>query len=456
MAGIGFELRKLLKKESLFGIIRAYSYAGVISSGPWVLSILCVMLIGVLSIGRVVPQTLIVQYLVSVTHLMAASLIVTSPLQLLFTRFISDRLFEKRDKVVLPNLLGALFLTTLVSGSMGVILSLTLLQESFLYELLMMACFVALSNIWVVVIFLSGMKSYHAILLVFAGGYGTVFIASLFLRFLGMEGLLGGFLIGQCVLLFAMIYLVISQYPSDNLLEFEFLSPRRSYYSLAFTGLMFNLAIWADKFIFWWTPATSQPIIGPLRASIIYDLPIFLAYLSIIPGMSVFLVRMETDFVESYDKFYSAVRQGDTLDHIRLHKDDMVLNVKQGIYEIFKVQGITVVLLFLAAERLLDAIGISSLYSHLFRVDLVGIGVQVLLLAVLNVAFYLDLRRSAVMLTGLFLMINIAATLMSIQLGPHYYGFGFALATTLTSLIGIVHLHGKLKDLEYETFMLQN
>ncbi len=455
MAGIGFELRRLLKKDSLFGIIRAYSYAGVIGSGPWVLSILCVMLIGVLSIGRVLPQKLIVQYLVSVTHLMAASLIVTSPLQLLFTRFISDRLFEKRDKVVLPNLLGALLLATLVSGMMGVALTLTILQETFLYELLMVASFVTLSNIWVVVIFLSGMKSYHAILLVFTGGYGTAFIASLLLRSMGMEGLLGGFLIGQSVLLFAMIYLVISQYPGENLLAFEFLSPRRSYYSLAATGLMFNLAIWADKFIFWWTPATSQPIIGPLRASIIYDLPIFLAYLSIIPGMSVFLVRMETDFVESYDKFYSAVRQGDTLDHIRLHKDDMVLNVKQGIYEIFKVQGITVVLLFLAAERLLDAIGISNLYSHLFRVNLVGIGVQVLLLAVLNVAFYLDLRRSAMMLTGLFLLTNVVATLMSIHLGPHYYGFGFALATTMTSLVGIVHLHSKLKDLEYETFMLQ-
>ena len=320
MAGIGFELRRLLKKESLFGIIRAYSYAGVISSGPWVLSILCVMLIGVLSIGRVIPQKLIVQYLVSVTHLMAASLIATSPLQLLFTRFISDRLFEKRDKVVLPNLLGALLITTLVSGILGIALTLGVLREAFLYELLMVASFVTLANIWVVVIFLSGMKSYHAILAVFFGGYGTAFIASLLLRSQGMVGLLSGFFIGQCVLFFAMIYLVIRQYPGEKLLAFEFLSPRRSYYSLAATGLMFNLAIWADKFIFWWTPAISQPIIGPLRASIIYDLPIFLAYLSIIPGMSVFLVRMETDFVESYDKFYSAVRHGDTLDHIRLHR----------------------------------------------------------------------------------------------------------------------------------------
>ena len=68
--------------------------------------------------------------------------------------------------------------------------------------------------------------------------------------------------------------------------------------SLVAVGLLYNLGIWADKFMFWFFPPTSQPIIGALRASLIYDLPVFLSYLSIIPGMAVFLVRIETDFVE--------------------------------------------------------------------------------------------------------------------------------------------------------------
>jgi uncharacterized membrane protein len=33
MAGIGFELRKLLQRESYFALVRAYAYAGLISSG---------------------------------------------------------------------------------------------------------------------------------------------------------------------------------------------------------------------------------------------------------------------------------------------------------------------------------------------------------------------------------------------------------------------------------------
>jgi polysaccharide biosynthesis protein PelG len=48
MAGIGYELRKLLQKDSLLALIRAYAYAGLISSGPWVLSILGMLAIGLL------------------------------------------------------------------------------------------------------------------------------------------------------------------------------------------------------------------------------------------------------------------------------------------------------------------------------------------------------------------------------------------------------------------------
>ena len=51
-------------------------------------------------------------------------------------------------------------------------------------------------------------------------------------------------------------------------------------------------------------------MVGPLRSSLIYDLPIFLAYLAVIPGMAVFLLRIETDFAEAHGRFFDAVRGG--------------------------------------------------------------------------------------------------------------------------------------------------
>ena len=44
MAGIGFEIRKILKEKTIFSIVRAFSYAGVISSGPWIISMVSILI----------------------------------------------------------------------------------------------------------------------------------------------------------------------------------------------------------------------------------------------------------------------------------------------------------------------------------------------------------------------------------------------------------------------------
>src|SRR5256885_15433414 len=113
---MGFELGTRLRRESLLGVIRAYGYAGIISSGPWVLSILGVMLVGALSVGVVLPAERVREFLVAITYIMAGSLILTGLLQLMFTRFVADRLFQRKRQVVLPHLLRVLTVTTAVAG----------------------------------------------------------------------------------------------------------------------------------------------------------------------------------------------------------------------------------------------------------------------------------------------------------------------------------------------------
>jgi len=59
------------------------------------------------------------------------------------------------------------------------------------------------------------------------------------------------------------------------------------------------------------------------------------------------------------------------------------------------------------------------------------------------------------LLTGLFATLNLVFTLISIQMGPYFYGYGFALALMVTIAAGMVLLDKTLDRLEYETFMLQ-
>lgn len=451
MAGIGFELRKLLDRQSLWGLVRAYAYAGVISSGPWVLSIVGVMGIGLFSVGRV-PGVEVRQFLVTVTYLMAASLISTGGLQLMFARFIADCIYRREEARVLPNLLGALTLTGVGAAVLAVPL-MFVLAGSPAVRLLTVAAFAVLSVSWIAVVLLSSLRDYGGVVSSFLVGYLISVAGALLLRPLGLVGLLAGFLVGQVVLLLALVALIARRFPSTGLVAFEFLDRRRAYLTLAATGLLYNLGIWIDKIIFWFTPSTSEVVLGPLRASVIYDIPIFLAYLSIVPGMAVFLVRVETAFAEEYDGFFAAVRDGETLADIARRRDRLTLAVKRGISDIFKVQGATVLILLLAAPRLLRAVGISGLYLQLFSVDLAGVAMQVLMLAVFNVLFYLDHRRTTLALSATFCCLNAILTLATQHAGPPFYGYGFALSTAVTSLVGLLLASRQLDRLEANTFM---
>src|SRR6185369_11926049 len=204
MAGIGFELRKLLKRDSFFSILQTYAYAGIISSGPWVLSIIAVLIIGIISIPVVIPRVLVSQFQVSITYLIALSLIFTGFVQLAFTRYSADRIFEKEHFRLLPNLNGLLLLVTVIGGTMAFPLA----------------------------ILLSGLKAYKAILINFAIGYGTALFLAFFMRTWKLEGLLLAFLIGQFILFKGMLLVIFRNYPAQSFIEFDFLSRNRVFVSL--------------------------------------------------------------------------------------------------------------------------------------------------------------------------------------------------------------------------------
>jgi len=457
MAGIGFELRRILQRDTLSSLLSAYAYAGIIGSGPWVLSILGVLAVGLLSATAQGPGPTVTQFQVTVTYLIVASLILTGPLQLSFTRFCADRLFEHRREWVLRNFHAVMLLVTWLSGSVGLVLAILLFErESATFRLTSVAGLVLLSNIWIATIFLSGMKRYRTIVGLYAGGYGVSVAAAFALRGFGLEGLMAGFVTGQALLLAGAIALMLREFPAERFVSFEFFDRTYHFRSLMWAGLVYNLAVWADKLMFWYWPPTSEAVIGPLRASMIYDLPIFLAYLAIIPGMAVFLVRIETDFAECYEAFYDAVREGGSLPEIVHLRDSMVVAARNGILEIIKIQAIACLLVFCVGDMILRWLNFSPYYLAPLYVMVVAASLQVVVLGVLNLFFYLDRRRAALAVCIVFLVLNVALTALSLALGPPFYGYGFALAALVAAVVGLLRLDQVFADLEYDTFMRQS
>ncbi|QKE40823.1 MAG: exopolysaccharide Pel transporter PelG [Ferrovum myxofaciens] len=456
MAGIGFEIRKILHKDNLTSTLAAYSYAGLIGSGPLILSIVSIQLISLFSLSVARTNFPIVQFQVSLTYLIAASQILTGAVQLMFTRYISDRLFGNENETVLPSYHAVLLVVTLGAGILGLILCFTAFAGMDIdYRLLMLTAFVLLCNIWCGIIFLSGIKQYRAILLLFVVGYGSAVIFALFLfpRF-GLNGLIGSFVLGHILLILGMHALIYRNFRSEKYISWQVFDRRFNYPRLGVVGLCYYLGEWLHKIQFWYYPFTGQPVIGPLHASFIYDYPIFLSYLAVLPGMAFFLLRIETDFVEYYNAFYDAVRSGGTYEHLQNMRNMMVRGVRTGLYEVLKIQSIVVLLVFAFGQDLLHLVGISVYYLPLLRIDTISASLQVLFLVAINVFLYIDRQRVVMILSVLFVVLTGLFTWVTLKIGPETYGYGFALSSFVVVLMAIFYLEQYFSELEYETYML--
>jgi len=455
MAGVGFGLRALGTGNSFGGLLRLYGIAGLISSGPWLLSVLTLLAIGSMGRALVAEPQVIERFQVCITWVFAASLVLSGPLQLQLTRFIADRTYLGRQDEIAPNLQGALAVMSVIAALTACALFPLFGEERLAFKVLLGVAFVTLADIWVVVGVLTGQKRHWGVLEAFALGYFATFAATLLLARYGEVGLLAGFVAGQALLLFRGLALIYADAPLSSAVSFAFVARRQVYLDLMLIGFVYNLSIWVDKLLFWFNTETSRHVLGPLRGSDVYDLPIFLAYLTSVPGMAVFLIRVETDFAERHQRFYAAIRDGAALSHIEPLRDRMTDAARAALTDILKVQGLTLLFCFWIGPRLLDLFDISRLHLVLFYIDSVGVALQFLSLSLTVIFFYLDCRSTVLGLTLLLLGSNWLLSWWSQQLGPAFYGFGFALSMAFASITGLLLLNRTLCHLVRDTFMLQ-
>lgn len=454
MAGISFELRKVLRERTLGSIAKAFGYSAILSAGPYLISIITLISSYYLLSPIVDDRKIIIQFQVIVTYLVAFSLILTGFSQLMITRFIADRIFERRYNLVLPNLLGNMILNMGVGFILSLLFSIfSFKDQDSLFIILFSFNFTLFCGIWIVNIVLSSLKSYKFIVLSFAVGYLTFLILSLLLVKFGLNGVMFSFFLGQSILFLMLVSYMIKNHDSDNLLRFDFFDKSQIYISLIFSGFFYNLGVWVDKFVFWFTPFTSIEVLGPIRSSLVYDIPMFLAYISIAPGMAIFFLKLEVEFAEYYDRYYRSVREGATLPKIYEYGDEMILSARNVILDTMRIQGIAFVIFLLFDKFLLSLFKISLLYIPLLHILMLGTYLQLVFMSILALLNYFDRKMESMVSSLIFAVSNFIFSLITIYLGPYYYGYGFVFSLLVSNIVAIILLRRFLNEVHYRTFM---
>ncbi len=457
MAGIGFELKRALKEDRLLSIAKVYGYSALLSSGPWVISIIAILFVGFLDVITYKLNGKIIQYQIVVTYAiaLASSMVVTGFLQLAYTRFVADEIYAKREYELLPSYFGVLTVSWIAGFFFILPLALYVFpNQSNFFIIGTVSTFLVLSGVWISNILAASLKYYKSVLAAFVISYSLIIILSIYFG-QSIERLIFIFFIGNSVLLIVLMSLIAKSYEASRLISFKFFNRKKFYWSLGFSGVFYNVGVWADKFVFWYHPLTGQTILGKLHASIVYDLPVFLSYLSILPGMAILFYRLEADFSEKYELYFDAVTNGGRLDTIRRYRKEMTQVVRLTIRDVIIVQAIINIILFIMADKIFQALNIPLLYIGLFHILTIGAQLQLGFLSALAVLYYIDRRIPAMWLNFAFMILNGGLTFVTIHLGPYTYGYGYAISLLIVFIASLIILRKKFLDFDYETFMLR-
>lgn len=452
MAGIGFEIKKILRHQTFFSEFTAYLYAATVSSGPWLMSILTLALLGIYRGPRLhASQEL---FRATVIYAYAFSLIFVGIVQLVATRYLADRYYEKDTRATLPAFSTCAILV-LGPGAISSSLCFSLFQVSILHKLCAVILFLVVSMIWLNMIFLSAIKDYASIVIAFSLGSAISVFAAVFLgRFMDTEGYLLGYIIGQSVIMFWLLARLLAEFPAAGIWDPNLKSNFIKYWDLMLIGFMYNLAIWIDKFVFW-IAGDSRVIVPWYKTHDLYDAPVFWAYLTVMPTLALFLVKIETRFYEHYQRYFAKIIGKQDLAGILSEKEQMTVGLKDNLREIMILQGTITVACIVYAPDLVKMANLVPLQIPLFRVCLIGAFLNVLLSVGIIVLFYFDSRRSVLCVVALFLALNAGFSFLTTRLGIQFYGYGYAYACLISLMLAFYLLHVKLENLEYFTFARQ-
>jgi len=450
VAGIGFELKRILAEDTYTSLVKGFLYSTVISAGPWLMSVLSLAALGVFSVaflGFEERQT----FASTVVYMYASSLVGTGLIQIVVTRYLSDQLYHGEREVIAESFLPVTVVTCALLGPVGAgVLWGAPLSPAF--KVSAVVGMLTISMIWQLMVFLSASRDYLAIVAAFVVG-AVVSTAGglLWGRQLGLVGYLNGFNLGQFCIFAILALKLVREFGMPARWDWGFLRYVRDYPQLVGIGLFYNLSIWVDKLLFGLSP-DGRVTAERFPTCHQYDSSMFLAFATTIPALALFLARTEIDFAEVYRRYYDDIFFRRSYNQILRSKRAMVAVLRSSFLDLCKIQGLITFVVIYFADDILRLLDLHYSQTSMFRYGMLGAFMQVMMLFIHVILLYFDLRGTVLVLTLGFFVASALGAAWSVQAGFATYGAGFALASFVGLLSSVVMLYRRVMDLEYITF----
>lgn len=450
MAGIGFELQKVIdEKENYFPKISLALKSMVVTSGPWIISI-CTLLLIKFFLTIVISKELFDTFISIIIYSFIFSLIISSPLINIVTRYISDKLYLEEEDKIFPSFLGALISIGILSFSSAYLFIgfATGLQE---YIISISYLFTTLSVLWLIMIFVSTLKDYDYVTYAFLFGMIISFLSLCFVWNDDLNELIMSFALGLLFTISLLTAKLMIEFPSDGKIDFSFIFIKK-YYVLFFSNLFLYLGLWIDKFLYWFS-SKGEEIIEGFYFFPDYDFIVFLAYLTLIPTTAYFTVYIETVFHQNQRKYFDAIENKERLSNIKLYEDRLKKSFFIGLIKIAIFQFFIAIFFALLVQSFLDVNEINVETIPLLRITIFAVSIQMIINVLVIFLYYFDFQKEVLFISILFFISNYIITHFMVELPYEFVGYSYFFSTLITLVVSLFIVLHKIEKINFYTFV---
>lgn len=435
----------MLDRDTLGWSAGAFLTGVAVTSGPWLLTTLALVLVRLTSTGSLgeVGQA---ERVITVVY--AVVIVLSAPIDIVLSRYASDRVYERRREQIAAPLRRVLALTLVVFGAVGagamVVLSPPL-------EVAIPGALLAtvVGGQWLLLSAAGGLSSPSIILRAFAVGAPTSVVGALALsrvEMLGQSGHLIGFGVGQALTLSLLLVGTLRALPPEEDSSATIGSAFRDYWLLAAAAFAFHGGLWIDKFLVWL-------LYDSLDASG-YATAAAIAWLSVVPACGFLFVQVETTFHRRFRSFYDSLHGGASLEQLDHQAAVLGGEVARTLRGTAVVQACVTLPCLLAAPLVSRTLGLVGTGEAALPWLMIGAAPQVMALSATLLLYYFDYRGSAAVAAVTQLVGNGLGTLAFDAMGGPP-GAGYAFSCLASCAVAIFLLARRMNGLLERTFQEQ-
>lgn len=456
MAGIGFTLKRLANRDDLIGVIGAFTHGTIAAAGPWIFTVIALAGIVLLFPGAYNAED-VLNFREVIVYNFSLTLMISGPVYLVVTRYLADSIHRKRVVLAPTTMFQSMALLLVLLVPFGLWFYFGHIQLSFGFRLAAYVNLIMTGCTWLLGVYVLALKDYMAVSRSFLIGMFLAFLmAQVFKADYGGMGMLIGFDIGQGFILFALIARVLSEYPYKLEKNTRLQRYYKRYWQMIFAGFFYNAAIWIDKWIMWYFAPESTALPSGFHFFSLYDNATFLALLSIVPAIGLFIFSVETNFFLRYQRFYYDILEHKTLSVIRVNHEKLMLSIRESARNFIVLQGSVTVISILLAAKLFEVFEVSFMELGIFRISALGAFFHAMALFSVIILSYFDRRVEFMCIHAFFFVTNALFTALSIHWGYAYYGYGYFISSLLTFLVASFVLFNHVRKLPYHAFITSN